>query len=213
MRSSLRSVILLVIVLCVIGLTFWLWAPTIDVWTQQIIAQAHARPWLSAALLVALLASDIVLPIPSSLASVACGLALGFWNGALASLLGMTLSTLFGYAMGYAAARSARRIMGDHDVAVVAQLYQRYGVWVLLALRPVPMLAEASILFAGFVRHPARSALGIATLGNVVVSLVYAALGCWGKMSDSFILAFLAAMGVSAVLLLVIRRVEKRHVS
>lgn len=213
MRISFRSVCLLFAVLGIIGLTFWLWAPAIDGWTQQIIAQAQARPWLSAALLVALLASDIVLPIPSSLASVACGLALGFWNGALASLLGMTVSTLCGYSLGYAAARSARRVMGEHDAAVVAQLYQRYGIWVLLALRPVPMLAETSILFAGFVRHPARSALGIATAGNAVVSIVYAALGCWGNVSDSFVLAFLAAMGVSALLLLVIRRFEKRNVA
>lgn len=211
MRISLRSVALLLALLCTIGVTFWLWAPTIDGWTQQLIRQAQARPLISATLLVLLLASDILLPIPSSLASVACGLALGFGYGALASLLGMTLSTLCGYYMGYAAAGPVRRIMGERDAVAIGQLYQRYGVWMLLALRPVPMLAETSILFAGFVRHPARSALGIATLGNAVVSLVYAAIGTWGKLSDSFFLAFFAAMAFSALLLLGMRSVEKRQ--
>jgi len=207
--KAYRTYFLALIVLVAIGISFWLYGPAIDAWTQGVIRQADAHPWQTGAWLTALLASDILLPVPSSLASVACGLTLGFWGGMLASFLGMTVSTIVGYWVGYAVSGQATRWMGEKEKGAMAALYDRYGPWMLLALRPVPMLAETSVLFSGFVRQPFVKVVFVTSLGNLVVSAVYAAIGSWGKATYSFLLAFAAAIAVSGLMMLLGRNNSK----
>lgn len=201
-----RTTLLALLVLILIGVSFWLYGPAIDAWTDRVIQQASSHPWQAGGWLTALLASDILLPVPSSLASVACGLALGFWGGLAASFLGMTISTILGYLLGVAASGKATRWLGEREKTMMAAFYDRYGLWVLLALRPVPMLAETSVLFSGVVRQPFLHVMGVASLGNLTVSAVYAAIGTWGKVTDSFFPAFGAAIVVSGLLMLICKK-------
>ena len=70
--------------------------------------------------------------------------------------------------------------------------------WWLLLLRPVPVLAEASVLFAGIARlPPGRAALEL-LMGNAVVSAVYAGVGAWGRTTDSMLPAVAALCMVAA---------------
>jgi 3-dehydroquinate synthase len=201
-----RTILLALLVLVLIGVSFWLYGPAIDAWTDRVIQQASSHPWQAAGWLTALLASDILLPVPSSLASVACGLALGFWGGLAASFLGMTISTILGYWLGFAVSGKASRWLGEREKTMMEAFYDRYGLWMLLALRPVPMLAEASVLFSGVARQPFLHVMGVAALGNLTVSAVYSAIGTWGKVTDSFFPAFGAALLVSGILLLVCKK-------
>lgn len=202
----IRTTLLALLILVLIGVSFWLYGPAIDAWTDRVIQQASAHPWQAAGWLTALLASDIFLPVPSSLASVACGLALGFWGGLAASFLGMTVSTILGYWLGFAASGKTNRWLGEQEKAMMARVYERYGLWMLLALRPVPMLAETSVLFSGVARQPFLHVLGVASFGNLTVSAVYAAIGSLGMKTDSFFLAFAAALVVSGLLMLISRK-------
>jgi uncharacterized membrane protein YdjX (TVP38/TMEM64 family) len=199
--KAYRTSLLAFLILLAIGVSFWLYGPAIDAWTESVIKLADKHPWQAGAWLTGLLASDILLPVPSSLASVACGLTLGFWGGTLASFLGMTVSTVAGYLLGYAASGQATRCLGEREKASMSSLYERYGLWMLLALRPIPMLAETSLLFSGFVRQPFAKVLLVTSVGNLVVSAVYAAIGSYNKLTHSFLPAFAAAIAVSGLLM------------
>ena len=77
--------------------------------------------------------------------------------------------------------------------------------WWLLLLRPVPVLAEASVLFAGIARlPPGRAALEL-LMGNAVVSAVYAGVGAWGRTTDSMLPAFAATLAVAALCMVAAR--------
>lgn len=205
-KPPYRTLILLACVLLAIIVPFFLFGGAIDGWTARLIQTADAHRWAAGTALILLLATDIVLPVPSSLVSTACGLTLGFAGGACASFVGMSLSAAAGYALGRSTAAAARRMIGQREAELLEGFHRRHGVWMLLALRPVPVLAEASVLFSGIVRQPVTGVAAATALGNAGVSLVYAAVGAWGRLSDSFLPAFGASLLLSGLALAAMRR-------
>jgi uncharacterized membrane protein YdjX (TVP38/TMEM64 family) len=201
----IRTLLLLTLVLLAIIVPFCLFGTSVNAWTDRLIAQADTHRFTTGAFLSALLAVDIAMPVPSSLVSTACGLTLGFFGGTLASFAGMTLSAIAGYFIGRYAAAPAEKLIGKAEFSLLNSFHVRHGVWVLLALRPVPVLSEASVLFSGLVRQPLHQVLAVTALGNLAVSSVYAAVGVWGRLTDSFLLAFGASMLLSGLLMLWLR--------
>jgi len=200
-----RTLTLLLAVLLAVIVPFLLFGASVDAWAERVIARAAAHPFSTGALLTLLLASDILMPVPSSLVSTACGMTLGFAMGTLASFSGMSITTVAGYLIGRYASAPAEQVIGKSDVAFLRRFHERHGLWLLLALRPVPVLAEASVLFFGLSRRPFLPMLAVTAAGNLAVSAVYAAVGAWGKSSDSFLPAFGASILLSGVLLLGVR--------
>ena len=200
-----RTLGLLAAVLVAVIVPFLLFGASVNAWADRLIAQAESHRLAAGALLTLLLASDILVPVPSSLVSTACGMALGWGLGTCASFVGMTLTSVAGYLLGRYASAPAERLIGAGDAAFLRRFHARHGLWLLLALRPVPVLAEASVVFAGLSRQPWLPVLAVAAGGNLAVSAVYAAVGVWGTLSDSFLPAFGASMGLSGVLLLWVR--------
>ena len=149
----------------------------------------------TAAVIAGLLAADILLPVPSTLVSTAAGALLGFWSGAVTCWIGMTAGCLLGYLLGSRAARGpASRLVGEKDLERAASVVDRYGDWALVVSRPVPVLAEASVIFAGIVRTPFRRFALITALSNLGISLGYAAVGAFSMKLESFLLAFAGAI-------------------
>ena len=201
-----KTVVLLLLTFLAIILPFCLFGEAINAWTESLIRQAYAHRLSTGALLALLLAVDIVMPIPSSLVSTACGMTLGFAGGSLASFTGMTLSAAAGYLLGRAASDPVRKMLGENELAVLRSFQQRHGAWMLLVLRPVPVLAEASVLFSGLSRQPLPGVMAATALGNLAVSATYSAIGTWGRTSDSFLPAFGASLLLSGALMLRSRR-------
>lgn len=144
-------------------------------------ALAGAPPWWWAGLLIVfLLAADVLLPVPSSLLSVAAGGLFGPAGGACLSWLGMTLGCEIAYWLGRRAGRNPmRRLVGDADWARVESATRRRGAVVLALFRPVPVLAEASIIFAGAARMPRGRFLLFTAAPNLVISVMYTFLGAY----------------------------------
>ena len=177
-----RAVALFLLVSVAVLVTFVLWGDAIDAWTREAVARAADDRVLVAVILFLVLASDIFLPVPSSIASTACGLVLGPVLGFAVSFLAMSASAASGYALGRFASGTAARIVGASDMAALREFQRRAGPWTLLALRPVPVLSEVSAVFAGIGRIPVvPTALQLA-LGNAVVSLVYVLVGAFSPM-------------------------------
>ena len=159
---------------------------------------------LLALAILALFAGDVVLPVPSSLVSVAA-VALYGWAGGLLIWIGMTIGCGLGYWLGSRAGRPlAERFVGPDEVARARRIAKDVGPAVLVLTRAVPVLAEAATVAAGLAAMPLRR-FGLATgLANAGIALAYVA------AAGSFVLLFAAAIVVPAVgwlaLWLVMRR-------
>lgn len=158
------------------------------------------------AALSGLLALDVVLPVPSSIVSTAAGSLFGLWKGAAASWTGMSAGCLLGYGLGLRAARRpAQRLLGSAEYDRAARATARYGAWTIVLFRAVPVLAEATVLFAGMTAMPMHAFLPAALLSNLGVSLAYAAVGAYAARVDSFLLAFAGATLVPGLSMLAAR--------
>ncbi len=178
-------------VLTFILIPFFLFGAELDALFQRFMTQVEAHPWRAGWALFLSLGFDVVLPVPSSLASTLCGVFFGVWGGFLLSFGAMTLSCLLGWTIGRTCTSWAMRLLGEREAALLEVFFVRYGVFVLIALRAIPVLAEASALFAGLTRMPIRRSFLYLAIGNAAVSLLYALVGAWGKSVDAMLPAFL----------------------
>ena len=143
--------------------------------------------------IVAILALDVFLPVPSSVVSTAAGALLGIWAGALVSTAGMTLGCVLAYWSGRKFGLPlVSRMVRERDLEDVRSQFRRGAGWALTTARPVPVLAEASALFAGLAGVPFSRYLLITTLANTGISLVYGIAGASAREAHWFLLAFLA---------------------
>ena len=166
------------------------------------LAEGHASGWASAFIIAALLALDVFLPVPSSIVSTGAGVLLGFWRGAAVIWIGMTVGCAMGYWFGAKAAGAARRLVGADGLVRAGGIMDRYGPWALVVCRPIPVLAESSVVFAGLVRTPVRPFAWMTTLSNLGIALAYAAVGAYSMEVQSFLLTFLAALALPGLAML-----------
>ena len=155
---------------------------------------------LASLFIVASLALDVVLPIPSSLVGTAAGAFLGFLGGTLVCWVGMTLGCLFGYWIGASGGTMAiRRLLGDGELAKAKGLSERLGTSALILVRAVPVLAEASTIAAGAAGFPWRRFMLVTGLANLGISSAYGAVGAYAFATNSFLLAFAGAIVIPGV--------------
>jgi uncharacterized membrane protein YdjX (TVP38/TMEM64 family) len=169
------------------------------------LARGEGSSWYVAAALGGLLASDVLLPIPSSVVSAAAGVLLGFVRGGLVVWIGMNVSCAIGYWIGARSSATARRFVGGDGLARAASLAVRYGDLALVLCRPVPVLAEATVIVGGLVKAPVGRFFAVCAAANAGVALSYAAIGAFSMQVESFLLAFLGALIVPALGALVAR--------
>ncbi|WP_044187039.1 TVP38/TMEM64 family protein [Hyalangium minutum] len=205
-RRVLGWAVLGVLLLAAILVPFFLWEDRIAAATEAFLAEPHAR-WVIAGVLGGLLAADIVLPVPSSIVNTAAGSLLGFWGGVGAAWAGLMVSTVVGYFLGKGASATAlHRLVGSQ--ASRGTVAGADGTWTLVVFRTVPVLAEASVILAGFRRMPLRRFLVACALSNLGVAAAYSAIGAYAMDVGSFLLAFAGAIGVPALGMLLTRRLK-----
>lgn len=129
----------------------------------------------------ALLAGDPVLPTPSSMVATLLAAKVGFWPAAIVNSISLSLGCGFGFALGRVSgevlARTGRRLP-----AGFVEWVQRHGVLAVLICRPVPVLAEASLIVAGAARHEPRLLLAWCCASQVLLGAAYAFAGSgWGS--------------------------------
>ena len=158
------------------------------------ITQSGTSRAVAAGSIFALLALDVFLPVPSSIVATGAGVILGFAEGTAIVWGGMMAGCLIGYGTGIGAAATARWIVGQDNLVRAEALMRRYGELALVLCRPVPVLAEASVVFAGIVRTPFVRFSALTAISNLGIALGYAAFGAFSMRLDSFLVAFLGAL-------------------
>ena len=210
----MRWTILAAMLIAVVLVPFFLFEAQFNRFAEAVASGAGSR-WLAAAGIAGLLAADILLPVPSSIVSTAAGVLLGFWRGAAVVFAGMTAGCLLGYAAGSRSTALARRIVGEDGLVRAADLVRRYGDWALVLCRPVPVLAEASVIFAGLAHAPFGRFTALTALANLGIAAGYSAMGAFSMRVESFLLAFLGALVVPGLAMLTARLIfgKRNHES
>ena len=173
----LRPMLPMILVLAIPIVPFVLFHESIELWATQL--REHPAGKSRVALLVtALLASDIFLPIPSSLVCTFAGAELGTLNAVFYTWLGMTLGAVLGFALARAfGLRFVCWFTQPAELQRIEAITHRVGPSLLALARGVPVLAEASVLWMGLHGLSWRLFLPPVLLGNLVLSIAYCVLG------------------------------------
>jgi uncharacterized membrane protein YdjX (TVP38/TMEM64 family) len=156
---------------------FLLFHQQINDWWEHWHAQPHSSA-LIAGVVVALLATDIFLPVPSSVVATLAGYELGVTGGTLVAWIGMSLGAAIGFEL---ARRWGQRLVQwltrPADLERTNRLVDAYGPTLLVVGRGVPVLAEATVLIMGMHGLSWRRFLPPMLLSNLGLALAYAAFG------------------------------------
>ncbi len=206
LRAAVGWAAVATLVLAIILVPFFLFEADVNHYIEGMIRTRKNQSVL-AWVLGGFLAADVFLPVPSSLVSTAAGSLFGIVRGTLVSWLGMTAGCLLGYFVGLKAGPPVvRRLAGEMELDRIARAQKRYGHWTIILFRAVPVMAEASVLFAGMARVKPELFFLLTSLSNLGISLVYAAVGSFS--ADSFLLAFAGAILLPAGAMGLIRLVK-----
>ena len=176
--------------------------PLIDQWK-------HTPPAAGMVFMVvaAILATDLVLPVPSGPISTLAGSQLGVFFGALASTLGMTIGGVVAFALSRLWGRPlAERFSGPEHLAALEHAASHHGVWLVLLTRPLPVLAEAGVLLVGTLQMSWRAFLPALVLSNTLISTTYAALGYYASEHDWLVVALCVAIALPVAATYAVRR-------
>ena len=153
----------------------------------------------SAGLIVALLAADVLLPIPSSLVMVLSGAAFGIVWGSLLSLTGSILGEWLGFELVRRFGRRVTRsVAGDDELAQVNRFFERHGAIAVLVTRPLPIVMETMSLAAGLSGMTRRVFLIASLVGTAPIVVVYAYAGAVSREAGSLLPAAVILVALAA---------------
>ena len=198
MRLALLAAALLALIL----IPFFLWEDALATFATTLLREHQAAWWIAPAI-AALLAADIVLPIPSSLLATASGALLGFAAGTLANFAGLTLGCLAGF---HAGRPAGKLLLNESEKERLETLWQKYGDWTIVLTRAVPVLAEASVVFAGASRMNLARFGKLTALANAGVAILYSAIGAFAMSANSFLAAFIGSLLLPAIAMGIMRK-------
>lgn len=208
-RRAVKYAILFLSLIAFVVIPFILFGTSLEAWTYGLIDPAHSSPFIAMAG-VLLLAADVVLPVPSTVVAAGLGAVLGVIWGIIATAAGLTIGCAIAYWLGsFLGHDFAKRKLGAADFAYLSHLLDRHGLLLLMACRPVPVLAEASVIAAGAIGMPMRPVLLVTALANLGFAAVYAGLGAAAEGFAGFLAAFAASLTIPGIALLAANRARR----
>jgi uncharacterized membrane protein YdjX (TVP38/TMEM64 family) len=196
--------IILAVVLCI---PFAIWGEDFMHWFTGDAAVRWIRGWgrWGWFSVIALLVSDLFLPIPATPVMSAAGFLYGTMLGGLLSAAGSFAAGMAGYGLCRSFGRNvAVRLAGEQEIAEHETLFQRSGPWLVAASRWLPLLPEVISCLAGLTRMPLPIFATSLACGALPMGFVYAAIGAAGQ--DNPTTAILLSVAVPPLLWLLARR-------
>ena len=161
---------------------------------------------------VLLLASDILLPIPATLVMTALGMLYGPVVGGLIGAGGSFLGGMIAFLVCAKLGRpAARHFVSDAELVRGETLFERWGAWIIVLSRWLPIIPEAVSCMAGIVSMPRRLFTGALACGVVPPAFTFAIVGHLGVERPA--LTFLLSAFLPAAFWLVVHRRMRRATS
>lgn len=153
----------------------------------------------AAALVVGLLAVDLLVPVPSSLLMILSGAVFGVLPGGLLSLAGSLAGNLLGFEAARRYGRDAtRRFIGDAQLARMQGVFASHGAVAILVSRPLPVLMETLSVAAGLSGMRRGPFLAASLAGTLPVVFVYAWAGSRSLGEGTLVPAIVMLIAVAA---------------
>jgi uncharacterized membrane protein YdjX (TVP38/TMEM64 family) len=116
--------------------------------------------------------------VPSSVLLTFAGQTLGTWQGTFAGWMGLNLSAVIGFWTSRKFGSCYLRRFSSADAVEDIKALNRWSMfWTLIACRPLPILAEASVLLAGVNRVSPIQFWPPVLLANLIIAISYTWLG------------------------------------
>jgi len=171
-------------------------------WTAR-----DVTPSVAAWMAFGLLASDILLPVPSSMVMTLAGARLGWWRGAAVCWAGMTVGAMAAFLIARTVGwRIARRLSSERELRNLESAGRRWGAALLVGCRALPILAEASVILAGIEKVPVPTFVAAVGLANLALALLYGLLGEWAADREWLGIALVATGALPLLLTIALRR-------
>ncbi len=156
---------------------FLLWEQSIIQLFEDLLSKS-STPVLIGTIIIVLLALDCVLPTPSSVISAAAAVYFGFYNGMIVIFIGMVLGVCIGYLVGAQIIRIPYmdRVLKVEDVKEIRHFSEQYGLLSLSLARPIPVVAEVSVMVAGASKIPFSKVVVYTLPANGLVAFGYSTL-------------------------------------
>lgn len=127
---------------------------------------------------VFLLVADLVLPIPATAVMTVLGVLYGPMLGGLLAAGGSFL----GGSIGYLICRNfgqlaAARLLGERDMRDSEKLFARFGGWLVVLSRWLPVFPEVIACMAGLTRMPMPAFFTALACGSIPFGFAFAAIG------------------------------------
>jgi uncharacterized membrane protein YdjX (TVP38/TMEM64 family) len=175
-------------------------------WLQQ-------AGWWAGVIGVALLALDVVLPVPSNLVMIAHGALFGILMGTLLSLLGSMLAAVAGFWIGRRGGRLLTLTVPADERAHANAILERWGLVAILVSRPLPLLAETILVLAGASTMSWRTAMVATFLGSIPPSIFYAWAGAASIGFEGGAIVFGGVILLAALTGLTLRQFERSRIT
>lgn len=131
--------------------------------------------WLAG---IALIVSDLVLPVPSTAVISSLGMLYGPWVGGLVGGVGSTLAGLVAYGGCRLLGRRVQvALVGPDNLDKLGKFFDRYGLWAIALSRWMPLLPEALCCLAGLSRMRFGPFLAALACGSFAMGFAFAWLG------------------------------------
>lgn len=164
-----------------------------------------ARSWLAsagpggAATVVALLAADVFLPIPSSLVMILSGAAFGVWWGSLLAFTGSIAGEWLGFELArrYGTRWSARFVGDEGEVRRLNSVLAAHGAAAVAVTRALPVVMETMSIVAGLSTMRRHTFLVASALGTAPIVVVYAYAGAVSRETGSLVPAVVILVAVA----------------
>ncbi|QHT67488.1 VTT domain-containing protein [Rhodocytophaga rosea] len=166
---------------------------------EALLTNNSSKSWL-ALLSLLLLATDVLLPIPSSFIMVSNGALFNFLPGGLLSLAGGLLSCTLGYFIGLRAKGLINKYIPSPQQAQARAFLEKYGALAIIASRPIPVLAEAVAIMSGTLKWRFQKMLVYSLIGLVPICFIYSFTGAYSTSFDNAWLALLFNIGIALLL-------------
>ena len=152
----------------------------------------------SAALIVGLLAADVLLPIPSSIVMILSGAAFGVAWGSVLALVGSVAGEWLGFELVRRYGRGMANRLGDErEIADLDRLFKRYGAAAIVITRPLPVVMETMSLVAGLTAMSRWAFLAASFIGTAPIVVIYAWAGARSREVGHLLPAVVMLVAVS----------------
>lgn len=127
---------------------------------------------------IALIVSDLLLPVPSTAVIAGLGMIYGPWLGGLIGGFGSLLAGLVAYGgCRLLGRRFVDFLVGEASLVKLGKFFGRYGPWAIALSRWMPLLPEALCCLAGMARMRFGPFLAALSCGSLAMGFAFAFLG------------------------------------